>query len=628
MALNLGAIRTTLDFLLNDWIGVERLGARDRFADHGPETYGAVLDLCARIAADKFEPFNRLVDIEEPSFDGEQVRLPDCTEQACSAYAASGMLAASQNFDAGGMQLPCVVEMAANSFFSATSIGLKAYSLLTIANANLLMVHGSPLQRQVFAVPQFEGRFFGTMNLSEPQAGSSISDISTRAVPDGPDHEQDSLGPRYRLNGRKMWISGGDHGMGENIVHLVLAKIPRDDGSLPVGTGGVSLFIVPKYLVDENGRLTGERNDIVLAGLNHKLGYRGTTNALLNYGEGAFPVRAPGGMNGKGAGAIGYRVGDPGAGLKCMFHMMNEARIQVGLGAAMLGYAGYLASLDYARERPQGRPVAPGRSVVKDAQQPQVAIIEHADVKRMLLAQKAYCEGALALQLYCARLVDELHTGVPEEAERARLSLEVLTPIAKSWPSEWCLEANSLAIQILGGYGYTRDFPVEQHWRDNRLNMIHEGTHGIQGLDLLGRKAVMNEGAALNIVLERMRISAREAKEVESLSEMSKQLVEAVELIALATQQAWSTGNAQETLANATCYLRAFGHVVIAWIWLELALTARRALDSGSVAVEFHSGKLAAARYFFTFELPLAAVWLLPVSRREALLRNVQPQWF
>jgi butyryl-CoA dehydrogenase len=628
VALDLAAVRATLDFLLHDWLEVEQLGARERFAEHGSETYAAVLDLCQRIAADKFEPFNRRVDVEEPTFDGEQVRLPDCTEQACAAYAASGMLAASLDYADGGMQLPCVVEMAANSFFSAASIGLKAYSLLTIGNANLLMAHGSALQRQVFAAPQFEGRFFGTMNLSEPQAGSSISDIATRALPDGPDHTQDPLGPRYRLSGRKMWISGGDHAMGQNIVHLVLAKIPQDDGSLPAGTGGISLFVVPKYLLDAQGALTGERNDIALAGLNHKLGYRGTTNALLNYGEGTFPVRAPGGLDGKGSGAIGYRIGEPGAGLKCMFHMMNEARIQVGLGAAMLGYAGYLASLDYARERPQGRPVAPGRSVAKNAQQPQVAIIEHADVKRMLLAQKAYCEGALALQLYCARLVDELHTGEADEAERARPSLEVLTPIAKSWPSEWCLEANSLAIQVLGGYGYTRDFPVEQHWRDNRLNMIHEGTHGIQGLDLLGRKALMNEGAALEIVFERMRTSARAASAVASLTTMSVALAEAVDTLAHATRQAWSTGNAQETLANATCYLRAFGHIVMAWIWLELALTSCRALDQGSAAADFHAGKLAAARYFFTFELPLAAVWLEPVAQREALLRTTQPQWF
>ena len=304
------------------------------------------------------------------------------------------------------------------------------------------------------------------------------------------DFESDPLGPRYRLTGNKMWISAGEHELTENIIHLVLAKIPGPDGKLIPGTKGISLFIVPKKLVDTQGELTGERNDVALAGLNHKLGWRGTTNTLLNFGEGKFPV------DGK-PGAVGYLVGRPHEGLRCMFHMMNEARIGVGMAAVMLGMAGYHASLDYASNRPQGRPVGPAG---KDPSKPQVRIIEHADVKRMLLAQKSYCEGALALELYCARLVDEQHTGTPEAADEARLLLEVLTPIAKSWPSEWCLEANSLAIQVHGGYGYTRDFPVEQYWRDNRLNMIHEGTHGIQAADLLGRKVLMEGGRGLELL--------------------------------------------------------------------------------------------------------------------------------
>lgn len=624
MAIDFHAVRATLDHLLYNWLQVEQLGTRARFAEHGRETYGAVLDLCERIASERFEPFNRQIDVEEPRFDGTQVLLPECTAQACEAYAASGMLGASQDYEAGGMQLPCVVEMAANSFFSAASIGLKAYSLLTTANANLLMVHGSERQREVFATPQFEGRYFGTMNLSEPQAGSSLSDITTRAVPDGGDHEADELGPRYRLTGRKMWISGGDHAMGENIVHLVLAKIPLADGSLPAGTRGISLFIVPKFLVGADGGTSSVRNDVALAGLNHKLGYRGTSNALLNYGEGRYPVASGGGK--PAAGALGYRVGQAGEGLRCMFHMMNEARIQVGLGATMLGYAGFLSSLEYARARPQGRPVTPGRSVSKKASDPQVVIAEHPDVKRMLLAQKAYCEGALALQLYCARLVDEQHTGELNAAQRAGLLLEVLTPIAKSWPSEWCLEANSLAIQVMGGYGYTRDFPVEQHWRDNRLNMIHEGTHGIQGLDLLGRKVLLGDGAALNALLAVMRATA--AKVTPQLIELAGALNQAVEAVELATKQAWSCGDAPEALANATSYLRAFGHLVLAWIWFDLALLSQRALDDGEGEARFHMGKLAAARYFFAFELPLVEVWLRPVARREPLLREIDAKHF
>ena len=439
-------MRDTLDFLLYDWLQTETLSQRERFADHSRETFDAVLDTCERIAREQFAPVNRLLDTQEPHFDGERVHLPEATREALDAYVASGMLSAAQDYAHGGMQLPCTVEMAANAFFSKACIALGGYAMLTNGNANLLMAHGTERQREVFAANEFAGRWFGTMCLSEPQAGSSLSDVATRAEPDGADFEADALGPRYRLRGNKMWISGGEHELRENIIHLVLAKIPGPDGKLPPGVRGISLFIVPKWMVGADGQLTGERNDVVLAGLNHKLGYRGTTNCLLNFGEGRHRPQGQGG-------AIGYRVGAPGEGLKAMFHMMNEARIGVGLGATMLGYAGYEASLAYARQRPQGRPMT---AAGKDAAAPQRPIVEHADVRRMLLAQKSYVEGALALELFCARLVDEQHTAGAEAAGRARLLLEVLIPIAKSWPSEWCLEANSLAIQVLGGYGYTR----------------------------------------------------------------------------------------------------------------------------------------------------------------------------
>ena len=261
----------------------------------------------------------------------------------------------------------------------------------------------------------------------------------------------------------------------------MLAKIPGG----PPGTKGISLFIVPKFVVNADGSV-GERNDVVLAGLNHKMGQRGITNTVLNFGEGKF---SPGGK----PGAVGYLVGEPHRGLAYMFNMMNEARLGVGMGAVSLGYTGYLKSLEYARERPQGRPV-----LAKDPSAPQVPIIEHADVKRMLLAQKAYVEGGMALLLYCAKLVDLSHSAESdEERDSTGLLLDILTPVGKSWPSQWCLEANNLAIQVHGGYGYTREYDVEQHYRDNRLNPIHEGTHGIQSLDLLGRKVTQRGGASL-----------------------------------------------------------------------------------------------------------------------------------
>jgi alkylation response protein AidB-like acyl-CoA dehydrogenase len=604
-------LRPTIDFLLYDWLRADALVDRPRFADHSRETFGSVLDASERLAREKFAPFNRLIDIEEPRFDGEKVILPQATHDAWKAFGESGMLSAAQDYEIGGMQLPYTVEAAANAFFAKASVGIGG-SLLTVGNANLLMAHGTEAQRRVFALNEFSGRWSGTMCLSEPQAGSSLSDVATRAVPDGDDFESDPLGPRFRLTGNKMWISAGEHELTENIIHLVLAKIPGSDGKLVPGTKGISLFVVPKKLVGTDAQLTGERNDVALAGLNHKCGWRGTTNTLLNFGEGRFK---PGGR----AGAVGYLVGRPGEGLRCMFHMMNEARIAVGLGAAMLGYAGYEASLAYARQRPQGRPITEGG---KDAAAPQVPIIEHADVKRMLLAQKAFSEGALALGLYCARLVDEQHTGTPEAAAEAALLLEVLTPITKSFPSQWCLEANSLAIQVHGGYGYTRDFPVEQYWRDNRLNMIHEGTHGIQALDLLGRKVVMQGGAGLKLLATRINQTIERAGHADGLAEFATLLGAAVQRLGAATKSAWATGVPEEALANATPYLQAFGHVVIAWIWLDVALAARAA-DSAR-----KEGAQAACRYFFAYELPLVDAWLKVVSAREAVCRDMQDDWF
>ena len=605
-------MRATLDHLLYRWLRVEDLTQRLRFEEHSRETFDAVLDTCERIAREKFAPFNRLVDTDEPTFDGERVHLPRATHEAWAAYAESGMLSATQDASLGGMQLPQVVDAAANAFFAKASVSIGA-GMLTVGNANLLMAHGTPTQQRVFAAQEFAGRWSGTMCLSEPQAGSSLSDISTRAQADGEDFLLDPLGPRYRLRGHKMWISAGEHDITQNIIHLVLAKIPGPDGKLVPGTRGISLFIVPKHLVDANGHLTGERNDVALVGLNHKCGWRGTTNTLLNFGEGRHH---PGGR----AGALGYLVGEPGQGLRCMFHMMNEARIAVGMAATMLGMAGFEASLAYARQRLQGRPLS---GTGKSADASPVPIIEHADVKRMLLAQKSYAEGALALQLYCAHLIDEQRTGTAQAAEDATLLLEVLTPIAKSWPSEWCLEANSLAIQVHGGYGYTRDFPVEQYWRDNRLNMIHEGSHGIQALDLLGRKVVMNEGAGLRLLVSRVQQTVDRAQAHPALVAPALDLQRASALIASVTQQAWACGSAPEVLANATPYLQGFGHWVLAWMWLDVV-----AADQGHDVHDATRGRMSAMRYFYAYELPKIEPWLAVVARREDVCRSIHPEWF
>jgi len=615
--------RRDLDFLLYEWLDVESLTRIPRYADHSRETFDAALDTCEKIATDLFAPHNKKNDQQEPHFDGDTVTIIPEVKTALKAFCEAGLMAAGQNYELGGMQLPVVVEKAGFAYFKGANVGTSSYPFLTIGNANLLLTHGTPAQIETFVKPELEGRFFGTMCLSEPQAGSSLSDITTRAEYEG----ESPLGAQYRLRGNKMWISAGEHELSDNIVHLVLAKIPGPDGKLIPGVKGISLFIVPKFLVNADGSL-GERNDVVLAGLNHKMGYRGTTNCLLNFGEGTR--YRPGGK----AGAIGYLVGQPHQGLACMFHMMNEARIGVGLGAVMLGYTGYLHALDYARNRPQGRPVGPGG---KDPSSPQVRLVEHADVRRMLLAQKSYVEGGLALNLYCARLVDEERAaataGDTAEHQRLALLLDILTPIAKSWPSQWCLEANSLAIQVHGGYGYTREYNVEQFYRDNRLNPIHEGTHGIQGLDLLGRKVVMKDGAAFKALgqVVQATIERAMASGDDGLATHGKALAARVARLADVTSQLWAAGDPAVTLANASVYLEAFGHVVVAWIWLEqamLAHTALAALPSDHADAGFYRGKLAAADYFFRWELPKVGPQLDLLASLDRTTLDMQDAWF
>ncbi len=591
--------RRDLDFLLFEWLGVDELTKRERFAEHSRDTFEDILDLAELIATNDFAPHNKKNDSNEPTFDGTTVTTNPEVAAAVKKFSEAGFIGSTMDEEVGGMQLPSSVAFAAFAWFAAANVGSAGYPMLTMGNANLIISHGTEEQIDTFVRPMVEGRYFGTMCLSEPQAGSSLADVATRAeeVGDG----------TYRLFGNKMWISGGDHELTENIVHLVLARIP---GS-PAGVKGLSLFIVPKYLINEDGS-RGERNDVALAGLNHKMGQRGITNTLLNFGEG---IHSPGGQ----AGAVGYLVGEPNRGLAYMFHMMNEARIAVGMGATSLGYTGYLHALQYAKERPQGRPV-----LEKDPNSPQIPIIEHADVRRMLLAQKAYAEGAMALTLYCGRLVDEQHTGATEEDRRnAELLLDLLTPIVKSWPSQWCLEANSLAIQVHGGYGYTREYNVEQFYRDNRLNPIHEGTHGIQGLDLLGRKVIMQDGAALKLFMARVQDTVdRGLAQGGEVADWAGQLSAAINDIAVLTAELWGSGQFDVVLANASAYLEAFGHIVLAWIWLEQAEAA-----AGNPG-DFYQGKLQAARYFFATELPKTGPQIALLRSLDRTSLDMQANWF
>jgi alkylation response protein AidB-like acyl-CoA dehydrogenase len=593
--------RRDLQFLLYELLEVERLTQYARYAEHGRETFDAALDLAENIAAAQFAPHNRKADLNEPELVDGRVRLIPEVKPALDAYNAAGFLRAHLDYAEDGMQLPHVIATACDSFFQAANVGTAAYTMLSKGAANLLSVYGSEAQKSRFMRPIHAGRFSGTMCLSEPHAGSSLADIRTRAEPQ-PDGS-------YRLTGAKMWISGAEHELSENIINLVLAKIPGG----PQGVKGISLFIVPKFRVNDDGTL-GARNDVRVAGLNHKMGYRGTVNTFLKFGE-----------NGD---CVGYLIGQPHTGMAQMFHMMNESRIAVGMGAVMLGYAGYQHSLAYAKERPQGR-----HPDQKDPSSAPVMLVEHADVKRMLLAQKCIVEGGYALGLFGATLVDQQQND-PEPVRRTEAGqlLELLTPIIKAWPSQWCLKANELAIQVLGGAGYTRDYPVEQYYRDNRLNPIHEGTNGIQALDLLGRKVLMNEAAALRLLSQRIVQTVEASKADAELQPLSAALAKGMETLAKTTlvlAQALQGGKLRLGLANAALYLEMMGHLVVAWLWLRQAQLAQRALPRAVGAEhDFYAGKLQACRYFFHYELPLALQHAKLLQALDSTTLDMQPQWF
>ncbi|NHW99679.1 acyl-CoA dehydrogenase [Pseudomonas koreensis] len=590
-----------LAFELYEVLDAEGLTRRERFAEHNRETFDAAIGTARSIAEKYFAPHNRKGDENEPRYESGQAMLIPEVKPAVDAFLEAGFLNAARSFEAGGMQLPTLLSQACFAHFQAANAATTSYPFLTMGAANLIESFGTDEQKQRFLQPMIDGRFFGTMALTEPHAGSSLSDIRTRAEPasDG----------TYRLKGNKIFISGGDHPLSENIVHMVLAKLP----DAPPGVKGISLFIVPKFLVNDDGSL-GQRNDVLLAGLFHKMGWRGTTSTALNFGD-----------NGE---CVGYLVGKPHHGLSYMFQMMNEARIGVGMGAVMLGYAGYLYSLEYARERPQGR--------VPDSKDPTTApvgIIQHADVRRMLLTQKSYVEGAFDLGLYAARLFDDTTT-LETEAERkqAHELLDLLTPIVKSWPSEFCLKANELAIQILGGHGYTREYPVEQYYRDNRLNPIHEGTHGIQSLDLLGRKLAQNGGAGLKQLIRLIANTAERATAYESLTalrEPLEKLVARLQAVTIGLLTDLAQGKINSSLANSALYLKVFGHTVIGWRWLEQAIRAEEGLAKGNTAdADFYKGKLQAARYFLTWEVPGCHHELALLEARDDTCLAMQDAWF
>ena len=591
-----------LSFTLWRVLDAEALTRYPRFAEHDRDTFEAVIDTARRLAEEKFHPHAAKSDANEPTVkNGKVVLIPEISD-AVNAFAEAGFLAAHHDAELGGMQLPWTIQQTAFAHFKAANVPTAAYPFLTIAAANLIHAHGSEEQKRRWMPPMLDGRFFGIMALSEPHAGSSLSDVRTAA--------RHLDGDRYAIKGSKMWTSAGEHELGRNIVHMTLARI---EGA-PAGVKGLSLFIVPRYRLDVGGA-PAEPNDVRLVGLNHKMGYRGTVNTALSFGDDDD--------------CVGWLVGEPNHGLQQMFHMMNEARVGVALGAIMLAYQGYLESLDYARNRPQGR--HPGD---KDPTSPQLLLIEHADIRRMLLQQKAVAEGGLMLALDLALRIDRGNHD-PDDTVRAReaLLLDFLTPIIKAWYSDRSLEANSNAIQIFGGYGYTRDYPVERLYRDNRLNPIHEGANAIQAIDLLGRKTSIRDGAAFTAFLDAVDTAITEAEGLAEVTAIRAATQTARDDLAKTTETllAKTPGiGPTQLLANAHAYMDLAGLVAFGWVWLRQATVAAHDLNDipANRPHDLLQGKLHTARYVAAWELPRTAQHAALLMALDDSVLTMRDGWF
>ena len=564
-----------LKFLLHEVLPSGKLMKSDYYSDYDPEAFDLALEAARQIGDNYLFPYYREMDRDKARYEDGEVQVHPSLQPAIEALAEGGWIAAHDDYEYGGQRMPTILLNAGLFVFYSANANAAAYAFLTQGAANLIRTFGEEDLQQEFVPAMYEGKWQGTMALTEPQAGSSLSDIRTTATPAGDDGH-------YLIEGQKIYISGGDHTAAENVVHLLLAKI---EGA-PAGTKGISLFVVPKYR-PENGKLVD--NGVTTAGIYGKMGQRGYVAAHLMLGE----------QNE----CHGYLVGKPHHGLPYMFQMMNEARIGTGLLATGSASAAYYAALQYTRERPQGR-----HPSLKDPLLPQVPIIEHADIKRMLLFQKSIVEGSISLLLQCS-YYNDLHKIGGEESERAHLLLELLTPIAKSFPSEMGTLAVSAGMQCLGGAGYTDDFPLEQYYRDIRVNSIYEGTTGIHGLDLLGRKVMMEKGRAVRYFMEEVKATCEKAAEHEALKPLAGKLAVAAQELHKTTlhlAQLASREKPEVFLADATLYLEYFGFVTIGWQWLLQGIAAQKALNEGPEGEKryFYEGKLAACRYYFEYELP------------------------
>jgi len=589
-----------LRFLLYEVFDVASLTQYDYYKEYDGKMLDMVLKAATELAEGLLWPNFQEMDKNPPELVDDQIKVHSSVRKFFEKCGEGGWIGTGIPFEWGGQQLPQMITQACTFIFAAANYSASVYPGLTSGAARLILNFGKEEMKKTYLPKMLAGKWQGTMALTEPEAGSSLSDITTEAEPTEHDY--------YKIKGQKVFISAGDHEAVENVVHLMLAKIK----GAPAGVKGVSLFVVPKKRMDEKGQLVS--NDLVTSGIFHKLGYRGCPIVQLSIGDNDD--------------CRGYLVGEPNRGLLHMFQMMNEARVEVGVGAAAIASAAYYAALDYSKKRLQGR-----RLSTKDPTLPQVPIIEHPDVKRMLLFQRSIVEGALCLLTQCAKYADLASVLTGEEKEKNELLLDLLTPVAKSYPSEMGLLSISAGLQCLGGSGYCDDYPLEQYYRDARIHPIHEGTTGIHGLDLLGRKVMMSHGKAYKLYLEEVQGTIRRAEKSEELQAYGQKLRQSLERLREVTahlMEVGKKGNAELFLADATLYLEFFGVICVAWQWLLQATTIVKALANHPNGAEgnFYNGKFFAFRYFFEYELPKTEGLAKRLMNSDGLTVEIEPDLF
>jgi butyryl-CoA dehydrogenase len=589
-----------LRFLLYEVFDVETLTRYDTYKEYDAKTFNMILKAAMELAEGLLWPIFQEMDQNPPEFVGDQIKVHPSVKKFLEECGQGGWIGPRMPVEWGGQQLPQMITHACEFIFAAANYSASVYPGLTSGAAHLILSFGNEEMKKTYLPKMLSGKWQGTMALTEPEAGSSLSDIITEAEPTDQGY--------YKIRGQKIFISAGDHNAVENVVHLMLAKIT----GAPAGVKGISLFVVPKKRVDEKGQWVD--NDVITSGIFHKLGYRGSPITQLSIGDNDD--------------CRGFLVGEPHQGLLQMFQMMNEARIGVGIGAAAIASAAYYAALEYSKKRLQGRKLS-----TKDPTVPQAPIIEHPDVKRMLLFQRSVVEGSLALLMQCGKYADLADVLIGEEKEKNELLLDLLTPVAKTYPSEMGLLSISQGLQCLGGSGYCDDYPLEQHYRDARINPIHEGTTGIHGLDLLGRKIIMKSGKAFKLYLEEVRETMREAEKFEPLQSNTQKLKDSLELLQKVTSHLMGVkekGTPELFLADATLYLEFFGIICVAWQWLVQATVAVKALRNGlgDAETNFYNGKFFAFRYFFEYELPKIEGLAKRLMNSDGLTVDIKAEFF